>query len=166
MTKHRSFIPEFKAQVVLEVLTGVRSASEVCQHYQLKPEMLSRWKTQFLERAATVFEREEQNNPALARVAELERLVGRLTDVSWRWQKSLQSLGGASEQRREVMQQLAESYVVQVICRVWQKTRSTYYYRSQASDEHELRVALHRLAGMWPRYGSRRLTAQLQWEGF
>jgi transposase len=78
MTKHRSFTPEFKAQVVLEVLTGVRSASEACQHYQLKPEMLSRWKTQFLERAATVFEREDQNNPALARVAELERLVGRL----------------------------------------------------------------------------------------
>jgi transposase len=78
MTKHRSFTPEFKAQVVLEVLTGVRSASEACQHYQLKPEMLSRWKTQFLERAATVFEREDQNNPALAHVAELERLVGRL----------------------------------------------------------------------------------------
>jgi len=79
MTKHRSFTPEFKAQVVLEVLTGVRSASEACQHYQLKPEMLSRWKAQFLERAATVFEREDQNNPALVRVAELERLVGRLT---------------------------------------------------------------------------------------
>jgi len=79
MTKHRSFTPEFKAQVVLEVLTGVRSASEACQHYQVKPEMLSRWKAQFLERAATVFEREDQNNPALVRVAELERLVGRLT---------------------------------------------------------------------------------------
>ncbi len=79
MTKHRSFTPEFKAQVVLEVLTGVRSAGEACQHYQLKPEMLSRWKAQFLERVATVFEREDQNNPALARVAELERLVGRLT---------------------------------------------------------------------------------------
>jgi len=79
MTTHRSFTPEFEAQVVLEVLTGVRSASEACQHYQLKPEMLSRWKAQFLERAATVFEREDQSNPALARVAELERLVGRLT---------------------------------------------------------------------------------------
>jgi transposase len=78
MTKHRSFTPEFKAQVVLEVLMGIRSTSEACQHYQLKPEMLSRWKAQFLERAATVFEREEQQNPALERVAELERLVGRL----------------------------------------------------------------------------------------
>ena len=41
MTTHRSFTPEFKAQVVLEVLTGVRSASEACQHYQLKPDRLS-----------------------------------------------------------------------------------------------------------------------------
>jgi len=41
MTTHRSFTPEFKAQVVLEVLTGVRSASEACQHYQLKPDLIS-----------------------------------------------------------------------------------------------------------------------------
>jgi transposase len=79
MTNHRSFTPEFKAQVVLEVLTGVRSASEACQHYQLKPDLMSRWKAQFLEGAATVFSKESQNDPALARVAELERLVGRLT---------------------------------------------------------------------------------------
>ena len=64
------------------------------------------------------------------------------------------------------MRQLAESYPVQVICRVWEIPRSTYYYRSQASDEHELRAALQELAGRWPRYGSRRLAAQLQREGF
>src|SRR5712692_5898685 len=57
MTTHRSFTPEFKAKVVLEVLTGVRSASEACQHYQLKPDLVSRWKAQFLEGAATVFAR-------------------------------------------------------------------------------------------------------------
>ncbi len=64
------------------------------------------------------------------------------------------------------MRQLAESYPVQVICRVWETPRSTYYYRSQAADDQELRAALQRLAGMWPRYGSRRLTAHLQREGF
>jgi transposase-like protein len=79
MTTHRSFTPEFKAKVVLEVLTGVRSASEACQHYQLKPDLISRWKAQFLEGAATIFAKESQIDPAVARVAELERLVGRLT---------------------------------------------------------------------------------------
>ena len=79
MTTHRSFTPEFKAQVVLEVLTGVRSASEACQHYQLKPDLVSRWKAQFLEGAATIFAKESQIDPAGARIAELERLLGRLT---------------------------------------------------------------------------------------
>lgn len=64
------------------------------------------------------------------------------------------------------MQQLAESYPVQVICRVWEVPRSTYYYQSQAAEAPELRAALQRLAGEWPRYGSRRLTAQLRREGF
>ena len=94
MTSHRSFTPEFKAQVVLEVLTGVRSASEAYQHYQLKPDLVSRWKAQFLQRAATVFATEAQNDPAVARVAELERLVGRLTlelDVSKKASSILQS---------------------------------------------------------------------------
>ena len=38
------------------------------------------------------------------------------------------------------MRQLAERYPVQVICRVWETPRSSYYYQSQASDEHELRT--------------------------
>ena len=62
MTKHRSFTPEFKAQMVLEVLMGIRSASEACQNYQLKPEMLSIWKAQFLERAATIPRMSRQKN--------------------------------------------------------------------------------------------------------
>lgn len=64
------------------------------------------------------------------------------------------------------MQELAENYAVQVICRVWQTPRSSYYYHSQAEEELELRATLQRLAGAWPKYGSRRLTAQLQREGF
>jgi len=36
------------------------------------------------------------------------------------------------------MQQLAESYPVQVVCQVWEVPCSIYYYRSQATDEPEL----------------------------
>jgi transposase len=79
MTSHRRFTPEFKAQVVLGLIMGIRSASDACQHYQLKPDLVSRWKAQFLEKAATVFTSDDQTDPAAARVAELERLVGRLT---------------------------------------------------------------------------------------
>jgi len=33
MTKRRKFIPEFKTQVVLEVISGVKSAAEICREH-------------------------------------------------------------------------------------------------------------------------------------
>ena len=79
MGKHRSFTPEFKAQVVWEVISGSRSTAEVCRQHELKPQLLSTWKAELVDNAARVFQRDEQQSGAQARSAELERLVGRLT---------------------------------------------------------------------------------------
>ena len=54
MTKRRRFTPEFKAQVVLEVLTGASTAAEACREYQLSAQRLNRWKAQFLEEAPCI----------------------------------------------------------------------------------------------------------------
>jgi transposase-like protein len=77
MAKRRTFTAEFKAQVVLEVISGSVSAAEVCRRYRLKPQLLSRWKAEFIENAANVFQSDEQRSQEQARIAELERLVGR-----------------------------------------------------------------------------------------
>ena len=77
--KHRTFSPEFKAQAVLAVLSGSKTAAEICREYQLKPDLFSKWKAAFLENAAKVFERETPLDPQQARIAELERMVGRLS---------------------------------------------------------------------------------------
>ena len=77
MAKRRTFTPEFKAQVVVEVISGSQSAAEVCLRYSLKPQLLSRWKAEFIENAARVFQSDEQRSQEQARIAELERLVGR-----------------------------------------------------------------------------------------
>jgi transposase len=79
MNQRRQFSPEFKAQVVLEVVSGAKSAAEVCREYHLKPDLFSKWKAQFLRDAAKVFERPEAADPDQAQIAELERVVGRLT---------------------------------------------------------------------------------------
>ncbi len=79
MPKHRTFTPEFKAQVVLEVLSGAKTAAEVCREYQIKPDLFSKWKSQFLNNAAKVFQGADHLDPAQARIVELERLVGQLT---------------------------------------------------------------------------------------
>jgi transposase-like protein len=77
MGKHRSFTPEFKAEVALEVLTGKKSAVQVCRERGLKSDLLSRWKMTLQERAFLAFQSEEQRSQELARIAELERLASR-----------------------------------------------------------------------------------------
>ncbi len=74
----RKYSPEFKAQVVLEVLGGVKTGAEVCREYGIRSQLLSKWKAQFLENAASIFEDSSlMVDEDKARIAELERLAGR-----------------------------------------------------------------------------------------
>jgi transposase len=75
----RSFTPQFKAQVVLAVLSGAQSQAELCRQHGLKPELVALWKKTALDRLPAVFEAGPRDGQDGARVAELERLVGRLT---------------------------------------------------------------------------------------
>ena len=79
MNQRRNFTPQFKARVVLEILTKLRTMAQVCREYDLKEQVVARWKAEFLERASTVFATTQQRDGDQARIAELERLVGRLT---------------------------------------------------------------------------------------
>lgn len=73
----RNFTAEFKAKVVLEIISGRKSAAELCREYSLKPDLVSQWKNQFLANAAQVFESASQADPQQARIQELERLAGK-----------------------------------------------------------------------------------------
>lgn len=78
MAKRRKFDAEFKAEVVLQVLTGVKSQAEVCREHQLSAQLFGNWKRQFVENAARAFENDKQQAEDEARIAELERLAGQL----------------------------------------------------------------------------------------
>jgi transposase len=80
MTRRRQFTAEVKAQVVLELLSGAKSSAELCREHQLASSVLADWKASFLARAASLFKSPDpRDHQDAARVAELERLVGRLT---------------------------------------------------------------------------------------
>ena len=70
MTKRRTFSAKFKAQVVLEVLTGVKTSAQVCREHQIKESVLSRWKQGFIERAPELFERSQRQGHQEERIAE------------------------------------------------------------------------------------------------
>lgn len=72
----RSFSDQFKAQIVVDLLTGAASQAELCRKHQLHPQLLTRWKATVLERLHTLFQEDAQASEDQARVAELERLVG------------------------------------------------------------------------------------------
>ncbi len=77
MRTRRNFSAEFKAKVVLEALSGAKSAAEICREHNLKPDLLSHWKNQFLANASKVFENGATVDPQQARIEELEKLAGK-----------------------------------------------------------------------------------------
>ena len=80
MAKRRRFTPEFKAEVVIEALSGQSSQAQLCRKHNLSQDQLSKWKHQLVDNAATLFEStDKQSNDHSERIAQLEQLVGRLT---------------------------------------------------------------------------------------
>jgi transposase len=75
----RQYTAEFKAKVVLQLVGGEKTSSELCRAHKLNPNVLNRWRKEFLEQASSIFERGETNQGEQQRIAELERLVGQLT---------------------------------------------------------------------------------------
>lgn len=61
---------------------------------------------------------------------------------------------------------LAHDYPVTVACEILGLARSTYYYESQERDETAVEAAIKAVVAEWPTYGYRRVTAQLQREGW
>jgi transposase len=73
----RSFPAEFKAQVVLDLLTGTATQAELCRKHNVKPQLLGQWKAAVVERLHTLFQEDPQVSHDQLRIAELEQLVGR-----------------------------------------------------------------------------------------
>jgi putative transposase len=73
----RSFSDQFKAQLVLDLLTGAASQAELCRKHSLSPTLLARWKSTVLDGLPTLFQGDERASDEQARIADLEQLVGR-----------------------------------------------------------------------------------------
>ena len=79
MTTRRSFTAEYKAKVVLDLISGAKSLAQASREYGIKDTVLSRWKQEFLANASQLFEQPKEVQEKEERIAELERMVGKLT---------------------------------------------------------------------------------------
>jgi len=73
----RNHSPAFKAKVALEAVRGVKTAGELAQQYDLHPNLISDWKQQLLERAASVFG-DAEASAALAPGPDLKELHAKI----------------------------------------------------------------------------------------
>jgi len=78
MGKRRKFSAEFKAEVVLALLSGEKTSAELCRGHGITSQTLGNWKQQFIANASRAFEGGSAENGEDKRVAELERMVGKL----------------------------------------------------------------------------------------
>ena len=74
LKNRRSFTPEFKLKLVVQIVSGQRSIAELSREHKIKDSLLARWRDQFLEKAPSVFGAELAGQE---RIAELERELGR-----------------------------------------------------------------------------------------
>jgi transposase-like protein len=78
MPARRNFSADFKAKVVLELISGEKGLAEASREYGIKDTVLSRWKQEFIAKAAQLFEQPKEVQEKEVRIAELERMVGKL----------------------------------------------------------------------------------------
>lgn len=105
MKKRNQYSAEFKSNVVLEVLQEASTVNEIAAKHGINPVVISRWKSEFMERAAEVFKKgpstaEKELEEKNERVAQLERKIGQLTyEVDWLKKKSEEIVGPDWEKR-------------------------------------------------------------------
>lgn len=100
MKGRRKFTGEYKAKLVLEMLSGQRSVADIARKEGIKDSLLHEWRAEFIRNAPHVFgvgapadqAEHEQSN----RVTELEQVIGRLTIENEALKKASRWLNGMS----------------------------------------------------------------------
>lgn len=76
MGKKRTFSPDFKLQVIEETEAGV-PITELSRRYELTSGLIHKWKRDFKENRNNPFPGKGSRNTEKAKVAQMERLIGR-----------------------------------------------------------------------------------------
>lgn len=98
--KNRKISAEFKLETVMEALRGDKTKAQICRERNITSGMLYKWEQRFLEQAPQIFTQANQPNRELedkeAQIADLERMIGRLTVENEALKKSTSWLGQRS----------------------------------------------------------------------
>jgi len=78
MKKRKNYTSGFKTKVVLEALQERDTIQEIGKKYDIHPNQISTWKSQFLNSASSVFEKGAKIDDSEKEKADLFKKVGQL----------------------------------------------------------------------------------------
>lgn len=138
--KKKIYSPDFKAKVVLELLSGQHSLNELAQIHQIAPATLSSWHRQFQERAAQIFQSgPSDQEEALAQkeeeIAVLQQKVGQLS-IECDWLKKNLTKSLDHKERTELVTPENETLTVKRQCELLDVNRTSVYRTKEERIDH------------------------------
>ena len=94
--KRKKHAPEYKARVVLEIISGKRTVAEIARADKIKDSMLYEWRNEALEKMPLLFTMDTPAQTHGERERELEQLIGQMTIENQALKKASQWLSGLS----------------------------------------------------------------------
>lgn len=91
--KKRKFSAAFKAQVSIEALRERESLAELARKFEVHPNMISKWKQEFVTRSEEIFETKPPEETLEAEKEKLHALIGKL-QVENEWLKKISRKAG------------------------------------------------------------------------
>ena len=90
--KRRKFSGAFKAKVAIEALKERETLAEISKRFEVHPNMISKWKQEFLERSAEVFDKKSDADSEVD-PEKLYAKIGQLEIENDFLKKSLKKIG-------------------------------------------------------------------------
>jgi len=92
-TTRRKFTAGFKAQVAIEALKERETLAELSKRYEVHPNMISKWKQEFVDRSSEIF---KTDPPEAGFEAEREKLFAKIGQLEMErdWLKKISKMAG------------------------------------------------------------------------
>jgi transposase-like protein len=92
-SKRRKFSAAFKARVAIEALRERETLAELSKKYEVHPNIISKWKQEFLTRSAEIFQTKPPQEDMEAEKEKLHAVIGKL-QVENEWLKKISRKAG------------------------------------------------------------------------
>ena len=169
----KSYKPEFKAAVVEEYLQGEHLLSEIAAAHEVHPNLILKWKKAAMAALPDALDETAQKSLTVLKaqhekeVEQLHAQIGRLTMKLVWLKKKCESMVSRSTRMSEI-EWTNEQLSIKEQAELLRLNRTGLYYKVAPVSERELllRRRIDEIFTAWPFYGSRRIRAVLQREGW